>query len=514
MASAERELKQAIEFVQQKNYEAGAMMLNAVLKRPELSYQNKAIAYVWLAETQNDINFKIQCLSQAQDFDPQNPMIVERLNTWLARQPRRTPYPTQRQAPQQTQPPAQANPLFPESVSIELPPAEMSDSQQMRTIGQQPRGTTTSMNRIPDDEQRSRIFDRISPPQPTGKTGPLTPTNIQNPQPRGQSLQPPHLNRGQQQGGQPPQQGFNNQPPFPQNQNLDDSRPINPFSSPNLSDSQTFNSVHTQTGKPHKITQMPRVVGIKHGPNGGGNGVFVTLDGLIATTRNVVGGNLQVMVEIDSNYETTGRVVRSFPALDLALVQVNVELDRVWPPTNVPVIMDGEAFVSVNYSQDVLRGNHRRSGGQLEPHWITTTVRLDYIRGAGGDAMYDTNNYLIGLLTRNASRETGYVYGLHILHIYNKVREYLRERQQMPNAGYCNHCGNLSRAQLYGGYYCETCGALRPGMDKIDREHRSSPQLLQIYNENLSRTCPKCRARVGYHNAKCLRCGFDLDKRI
>ena len=578
MASAENEIKQAIEKVKQQNFTAGEMMLNAVLRRTDVSNEHRAIVYLWMAQTRPDINHKIQCLSRAQEYDPQNPTIRQHLNHWLTQQSSRAPYPTQRPTPpqQSTQSTQTVNPMFPDSMQINLPSADLSDSQEVRTIGNDGRRTTGSAH-VQDDEQRSQIFNRISPPNRTGDTGLLPrfdgqdqwttgtipgvtppqaqpPYNAPHPEPRqqqppynqgqgqqnqyynqpdprqgqGQQPQPPY-NQGQGQQDQyynqpDPRQGQQQQqPPYNQGQGQQDqyyNQPNQgqpPYEKRKNSDSQPidpFNQAPQQrTTTPHKLTQMSRVVGIKHGPNGNGSGVFVTRDGLIATTRNVVGGSQQVMVEIDTNYETTGQIVRSFPDLDLALVHVNVELERVWPPTNVPVIMDGDSFVSISYGQNVIRGNHRKSKGHYKPHWITTTVRLDHIKDAGGDAMYDGNNYLLGILTRNASRETGYVYGLHILTIYEKVNEFLRERQQMPNAGYCNHCGHLSRAQLYGGYYCETCGALRPDMDKIDRVNRTSPQLTQIYNENLSRTCPRCHARAGYHNSKCLRCSYDLEGR-
>jgi len=531
-----RELGQAIELIQQGNKEAGAMMLNALLKRRDLDNANRAVGYVWLAETRDDIHFKIQCLNQAKDADPNNQAISQRLNKLLAQQPRSTPYPVQR-PPQEQQQPQQntsANPMLPDSQPINLPSPDMSDSQQMRTIGNNDSDTrrTTGRQRVSDPDQRSRIMDRISPPDPTGDTGQLPTLDSMGDRWTTNSMpaaNPPDQRPRQQPNpfdspnpnsppsnpyNQPNRDNFNNQPeppadPFGQQnrQNRGDSKPQNPFNQPPPPQQQQ------RSRAPHHLSQTPQVVGIRHGANGNGSGVFVTTDGIIATTRYVVGGLEQVRVEIDTNYETTGQVIRTYPAMDLALIHVNVELDRVWPPTQMPVLADGEAFVSISYGRDVIRANHRSSKSDIERYWIPTTAKLMSIKSAGGDAMFDNNNYLIGILTRNASRETGYVYGLHISYIYERVREYLRERQQMPNSGYCHHCGSLTRAELYGGYYCETCGALRPNLENVDRPNRSSQQLLQIYNENLSRTCPRCSARVGYYNAKCLRCGYDLEGR-
>ncbi len=472
------ELNQAIELMKTGKTEHGARMLNAILKRPELSNTDRAIAYVWLAESQDDIYFKINCLNRAIDADPQNQTYQQRLNYLLAQQPQRPAYPTQRPVPPQGKPPtlpnqpaSLPNPVLPDSQPINIISPDMSESQQMRALRDMPphqdERHTTGQQFISDPTQRNQIMQQVNPPMRSGDTTQLPSVNMFDD--RWATSTQPVVNQ------------------------------------PNLTPRTP------QSSAPHRLSQPPQVIGIRQGPNGNGSGVFVTMDGLIATTRYVIGGSEQVMVEIDTNYETVGRVVRTFPTLDLALIHVNVQLDRVWPPTQVPVMAENEAFVSIGYDGAVIRGNRRKSKTRLASHWIPTSIQLANLKDAGGHAIYDNNSYLLGILTHNASRETGYVYGLHISHIYNQVRQYLTERQQAGNAGYCTSCGNITRAEHYGGYYCETCGALLPKFNKMTRQHRSTPQLLQIYNENLSRACPRCNAKVGYYNAKCLRCSYDLE---
>jgi hypothetical protein len=269
----------------------------------------------------------------------------------------------------------------------------------------------------------------------------------------------------------------------------------------------------SQQPTPYRLQQMSQIVGITGGSNGSGSGVFVTTDGLIATSRHVVGGCREVTIRVDDTHQTTGQVIRSYPELDLAFIHTNVKLDRVWPAIKTPINMDAP-LVSMNFQQHITNWKYRQSTEQHKAQWIATSLHITQVQDAGGDAIYDDQQYLVGIITRNASRETGYVYGLHIAAIYEKVLEYLSERKDMPNAVYCSSCGNLSQAPAHGGGYCETCGAQHPNMESSRPVSYTSSKLKYIYNENLFRACPNCQSRSGYHNSKCLRCGYDIEKQL
>ena len=434
-------LEQAIELMQAGEKEAGARMLRIVIKEPDLPPKFRATAYAWLAESQDDLNFKINNLNRALDSDPTNQQIQDRLNRLLALQPPKSHQVVQR-------PPAPPNPVT-NPGGLDLPNTVLPDSQPLEVI-KPDMSDSQPMSPVPINPPKV--------PRPTTGTQP--------------SVLPPAY--------PPKSPDLSGMPPRPQQAR-------------------------------HRLPQTPRVVGIQQGSNGAGSGVFVTADGLVATTRYVVGGSDQLSVGLDTGQEMPAQVVRSYPEFDLALLQVNVILERAWPPSPLPVIADNENFTVVSFNGSSLRGYKRKSRHQAAQHWIPTSMSTAQVPDAGGAAIFDSNNYLLGILTRNHSRATGLVYGLHISHIYACVTQYIQDRQQLPNAGYCIHCGNMTRAQNYGGYYCETCGAVLPGFEDIERQQITTPQLLNIYNENLSRTCPNCSAKAGFHNSKCLRCGYDLE---
>src|SRR5690606_4284328 len=65
------------------------------------------------------------------------------------------------------------------------------------------------------------------------------------------------------------------------------------------------------------LNEAQRSVGIVGGPNGKGSGLFVTRDGLIATTRYVVGSEESLTIQLASGQTLAGRVLRAFPQFDL-----------------------------------------------------------------------------------------------------------------------------------------------------------------------------------------------------
>lgn len=461
-----RMLEQAIDLIREGKTEAGARMLQIAIDDPQLSNTFRATAYAWLAETRDDLHFKIQCLNRALDSDPNNKQIQERLNTLLAVQPSTREAPVQR-PPQPDTPPGGYNPR-----------PSMADSQRLQG-GVNPDSQPLTLPQFnPDEPLKDSGYQTVNPRQDQQFDSNAYPAFDDTDSMSNTRTFPamPNIQPNEQQGGMRA-----NMPP-PQ-----------------------------QAQRRYRLQETPRVVGIHQGPNGIGTGVFVSNDGIVATTRYVVGGNEEMSVELETGQQLPARVIRTYPEYDLAFLQTDVMVERVWPPTQVPVLSDNESFIVVGFNAHPKRGYQRKSKNELSHYWIPTTIELAQLQGAGGNAIFDNQNYLVGLLTRNASRASGLTYGLHILHIYECLNQYLRDRQQSPNSGYCTNCGSQTRAQQFGGFYCETCGAILPGLEAADRRYRSTPQLLRIYNENLSRPCPNCSAKVGYQDGRCLRCGYDLD---
>ena len=148
-------------------------------------------------------------------------------------------------------------------------------------------------------------------------------------------------------------------------------------------------------------------------------------------------------------------------------------------------------------------GQKRATRSRVSAEWFPTTIAQ--VIDAGGNPVFDNQNTLVGMLTRNANRTSAYVFGLSIDTIYRHAEQFRQEAQNQQATAYCTHCGNLSRAGGAGGYYCEICGGILPAAENVARYEL--PHLAQYYNENAHRACGNCGARVGYYDGLCLRCG-------
>lgn len=249
-----------------------------------------------------------------------------------------------------------------------------------------------------------------------------------------------------------------------------------------------------------------RVVRVWGGPNGPGTGYFVTLDGLLATTRYVVGVSETVQLELAHGQAHAGVVVRAFPALDLALIHTGLAVSRLSPVTQGMQIPPNTPLNALVYSNGQHTGECRETRSRIPADWFPTTFEQSL--DAGGAPVFDSQNHLVGMLTRNTNRSSSYLFGLYVHAVYRSVDQYRQEVS--AGAGiYCPHCGYFSHVGGMGGFYCERCGAVLP---RVSEARRPLPQLAAYYGETLQKSCPNpvCKAQVGYYNGKCLRCGAEV----
>lgn len=267
----------------------------------------------------------------------------------------------------------------------------------------------------------------------------------------------------------------------------------------------------TQTAMPQQSTGFYRTAGIAGGPNGNGTGFFVTKDGLLATTRKIVGNEENVTVHLEQGRQIAGRVVRSFPELDLAFIATGLQLSQILPASAAETIAADTPLVALSHNGYTISGQRRATRNEMKAAWFPTTISKYDLVDVGGNPIFDERNLLIGMLTANTSRTSDYVFGLKINVIYQVAEQYLREAQQYgQNQVYCPACGTLSRAGAAGAYYCETCGFTLPHAQNIRRYQM--PQMLAFYTSSQERPCRNCGAQVGYKatgpdRGKCLRCG-------
>ncbi|MEO0596743.1 MAG: serine protease [Chloroflexota bacterium] len=520
----------------------GKRLIRYGLKNDPMTKHERVSALIWLAETDTNPQFKVEQYQQAIQLDPTNQDVIRRLNYWMNEV---------QQAPQQPAP--QQNPPLPNQ-----PPQQQSDSQQWnagqfnqqnqqqqqwnqqagdsqqwnaRQFNQQnPQGQQSDSQqwnagqfnqRIQSDSQQWNPNNLNNRPN-TGTDqfntliqGDSQRWDTQNVNQRGSTGQfDPHSlnNPNDSQQWNPQQQQPNQQ----QNWQQWNQQQIN-----NLHDTGTFPAQNAQQNwqaggtsrqmpvqnQTIQIQQVQRTVGITGGAGGIGTGFFVTLDGIVATTRHIVGGAREVTVQLLDGRSTRGQVVRAFPAFDLVLIQTNVQLIRLMNVLQQPSIPDNATMVAVTHSGQGLRTAKRRSANNIGGHWFPTLINK--LMDEGGNPMFNERNVLVGMLTKNASRASGYMYGLHIHKIYECVDQYVYEKGQVADRQtiYCNSCGIISVAPSYRGFFCEHCGIKHPYVEENMLEPQ--PTLAGLYGEN-DRPCQNCGSQIGIYNGACMRCGAEI----
>jgi hypothetical protein len=249
------------------------------------------------------------------------------------------------------------------------------------------------------------------------------------------------------------------------------------------------------------------VVGILDGPNGPGSGFFLTVDGLIVTTRYVVGARESVTVELEPGRQVVGQLLRSFPDIDVALIQVRQPVRDLLPLSPFDDIPANAALMVMPYQRDKLAGRRRDTGRALAPHFFPTDILQ--VSDAGGAPVFNDRQQVVGLITRNISSSSAYVYGVHIAAVRRCHAIYQHELRSVQNRVYCASCGYASAAATVGGFYCECCGTIMPQARDQTRQHTYS--MAALYGENTHPPCPHCGAQIGTYQGTCLRCGRQSD---
>ena len=446
-----RSMEQGIEAIRAGNHEEGARLLRIALRSEKLNGKVRAVAYVWLAETQTSRAFKIECLEKAMEADPGNQKIAQRMANLmeLPENPANNHLPG-------------TGPLGDTGSQQAQPGTGPLNPQWGDTGPQGARSGTGPLHRLPGTGPLQQRRPGTGPLRPPSDSQPLNPYDPPPMQSETQRIQ-------QQQHYQ------------------------NPYGTP---EPQTFNQNFTY-----------RTVGIMGGPNGPGTGFFVTRDGLLATTRYVTGGMTHVMVNLDQNLQLTGKVVRSYPAYDLALIRVGTSVDSLLTISAQRRLPENLPLTAYAHQSTPMRGQRRATKRNLPPHWIPTTITK--LTDAGGNPVFDDSNYLLGMLTKNASRTSEYLYALHVAKVHEMVQQYIAEMQESSNRMYCPSCGHASQAAAYGAFYCEICGSTLPYAQ--ERQRFPQPQLASLYGEGRQMACPNCQSSAGFYKNVCLRCGHDLN---
>ncbi len=274
-------------------------------------------------------------------------------------------------------------------------------------------------------------------------------------------------------------------------------------STPNTrtTETHTMSAVQPTAQPTDGINIADHVANVIGGPNGPGTAFFVAQDGLLATTRHVVGGLQRVTVELHIGRQLQGTVVRAYTDLDLCLIHVDHNPGSLLPITPLPRVPENTPLTIVTYSGEVIRSAERPTNRVMAAHWIPTTAAR--LLDAGGNPLFDERNYLVGMMTKNTSRTSGHLFALHIAAIRRMVETFSREARTESRV-YCPDCGNASRAVGAGFFYCEQCGSTTPPARSMARY--PIPQADAYYESGRIR-CTVCGSMAGMYNNVCVRCG-------
>lgn len=197
------------------------------------------------------------------------------------------------------------------------------------------------------------------------------------------------------------------------------------------------------------------VVGILDGANKPGSAFFISKDGLLATTRYVIGGCEAVTVEFPDGRQVKGTVVWSSSALDLALVETPYTVHSLLTLTAPPPMPDQPLSVHA-YKKDIHYARLRHTGRAIPPAWFPTD--LAEVADMGGGPILNRDNAVVGMVTRNASRTSPLVYALRLGVILDAARRYQAEAADGLPRRYCASCGQRTWREL-ATTACPHCGA-------------------------------------------------------
>jgi hypothetical protein len=261
--------------------------------------------------------------------------------------------------------------------------------------------------------------------------------------------------------------------------------------------------------RPASSIGMYQTAAVIGGPNGTGTAFFIQREGLLATTRYTIGGVSQLTIDLRTGQAMPGYVVRAYPEYDLAFIYVQINSNDLPPFSPMPSVPAEAPLTVLSYRGETIRCIRRNTKRVLLSHWFPTTLQVRQLPDTGGGPILDERNQLVGMITRNTSSTSDYVYGLHI-HLIRTLADQFRQESGQGRRAYCHCCGYYSQALFAGAYYCERCGGLHPQAENITRYE--NPQMRPWYTIQNSTACPYCGAVVGFHKDACLRCGRNLPR--
>jgi S1-C subfamily serine protease len=176
-------------------------------------------------------------------------------------------------------------------------------------------------------------------------------------------------------------------------------------------------------------------------PEGWGSGFLITSTGVIVTNAHVVGSNNEVTIKNLQQQQFNGKVVYKDPALDLALVKLDVEGTPSLALANPSSIRVGQSVIAIGnpglgLQNTVTRGIVSAVGPdpQLGPGiWIQTDAAIN--PGNSGGPLLNAHGEVVGMNTIKVVKEgvQGIGFALSTQDILEVVERFFPTKQPVPS---------------------------------------------------------------------------------
>ena len=252
-------------------------------------------------------------------------------------------------------------------------------------------------------------------------------------------------------------------------------------------------------------------------PDSSGSGVLFGSGDIIATNKHVIENQKKVVIGTKRQQHTLGKVLRSYPDIDLAFVQI--ELSKATEATTRQIRQKKKSRV---HSKPIRVGEHVFAIGHplgLEytfTQGIVSAVRRlideqEYLQidasinpGNSGGGLFNKYGELIGINTMGYANTQGLNFAIPTGIVQQKYDEMLTELRSGA-LNYCAVCGFTSKDSKY----CENCGSLLDSEQSIDE----LDAIISACNNNSSKEilrCNSCGTEACDTDKYCTSCGSEI----
>lgn len=193
-------------------------------------------------------------------------------------------------------------------------------------------------------------------------------------------------------------------------------------------------------------------------PEGSGSGFLITSGGVVVTNAHVVGTNSEVAAKNLQQQQFNGRVVYRDPALDLALVKLDVEHTPSLSLSTLALTRVGQSVIAIGnpglgLQNTVTRGIVSAVGSypELGPGiWIQTDASIN--PGNSGGPLLNTHGDVIGMNTMKVVKEgvQGIGFALSAQDILTVVQRFFPQQNPVqPGKGRLQVVSSVPDAEVY-----------------------------------------------------------------